>query len=129
MEKFFEFEKIRYPQRVRFASTKFRSHASLWWDKLQLDRECGGREKIKSWDRMLAKMKCKKFPVLCFELRRLQNLKHFKMSVKEYMEEFCKPCIKFGQNEGSSKSIAKNVNGLSFALQDEFNVLNFHAMA
>ena len=48
MEKIFEFEQIRDPRRVRFASTKLRRHASLWWDKLQLNRKCSGREKIKT---------------------------------------------------------------------------------
>ena len=77
MEKFFEFEYIRDPRRVRFSSTKLRSHASLWWDKLQVNRESSGREKIKTWDRMVSEMKCK-FSLVDYALnllRRLQNLK------------------------------------------------------
>ena len=64
MEKFFEFEQIRDPRRVRFARlTKLISHSSLWWDKLQLNRESSGREKIKTWDMMVIEMKHKFFLV------------------------------------------------------------------
>ena len=53
MQKSFEFEKIKDPRRVGFDSTKLRSHASFWRDNLQLNRECGGREKIRTWDTMI----------------------------------------------------------------------------
>ena len=61
IKKIFEFEKIRDPRRVRFSSTKLRIHASLWWNELQLNKECSGREKIKTWDRMVLEMKRKFF--------------------------------------------------------------------
>ena len=84
MKKIFEFEQIRDPRRVRFASSKLRSHASLWWDTLQLNR--GDREKVKTWDRMVSEMKCNFFPMdyALNLLRRLDNLKQFDMLVKEY---------------------------------------------
>ena len=53
MEKYFEIEWITDPMRVRFSITKLRSHASLWWDKLQLNRECGGKQSIKAQDRIV----------------------------------------------------------------------------
>lgn len=45
---------------------------------------------------MVSKMKCNFFPVgyALNLLRRLQNLKQLKMSVKEYIEEFSKLSIK-----------------------------------
>jgi hypothetical protein len=61
-------------------------------------------------------------------LRRLQNLKQLKMSVKEYMEEFYRLSIRSGKNEERLESIVRYVNGLSYAIQDEFHVLNFHSM-
>ena len=68
MEKLFELEQFGDPRRVRFASMKLRSHASLWWDKLWLNIECSGSAKIKTWDRMVSKMKHKFFACgLCFE--------------------------------------------------------------
>jgi hypothetical protein len=55
-------------------------------------------------------------------LRRLQNLKQLKMLVKEYMEEFYKLSIRSRKNEESLESISRYVNGLSYAIQDEFHV-------
>ena len=73
MEKFFDFEKIRDPMRVRFASTKLKSHAFLWWDKLQLNRECSGKGKFKTWDRMVLEWKCK-FLRMDYALNMLRRL-------------------------------------------------------
>jgi len=61
-------------------------------------------------------------------LRRLQNLKKLKMSVKEYTKEFYRLFIRFGKNEESLEPIIRYVNGLSYAIQYEFHVLNFHSM-
>lgn len=47
------------------------------------------------------------------------------MSIKEYMKDFYKLSIRSRHNEESLESIARYVNGLSYAIQDEFNVLNF----
>ena len=62
-------------------------------------------------------------------LRRLHNLKQVNMLVKEYEEEFYMHSIRSGQNEESTESVARYVNGLSYAIQDEFNALNFHSVA
>jgi hypothetical protein len=43
-------------------SQGLKGHATLWWDELQADRRCKGKQKIKSWDRMIAKMKEKFIP-------------------------------------------------------------------
>ena len=45
MKKFFEFEHIRDSRRVRFVSKKLKSHAYLWWNRLQLIIGSGEREK------------------------------------------------------------------------------------
>ena len=131
MEKLFEFEQTRDPRIVMFSSTKLISHASLWWDRLQLNRECSFREKIKTQDRMVLKMK-RKFLLVDYALnlfKGLHNLKQLKMPVKEYIEEFYKISIRVGQNEESLESISRYVNDLSYAIQDEFNVLNFLSVA
>jgi hypothetical protein len=39
-----------------------KGHTTLWWDELQADRRCKGKQKIKSWDIMIAKMKAKCIP-------------------------------------------------------------------
>jgi hypothetical protein len=61
-----------------------KGHATLWWEELQDDRHCKGKQKIKIWDRMIAKMKAKFIPrdyqITLF--RRMQNLRQKLMTVK-----------------------------------------------
>jgi hypothetical protein len=47
---------------VKHDVTILKGHAALWWDELQADKRCKGKQKIKSWDRMVAKLKDKFIP-------------------------------------------------------------------
>jgi hypothetical protein len=90
LDTYFNHENIEEDKKVRHAVTKLKGHATLWWDELQEDRHSKGKQKIKSWDRMIAKMKEKFIPrdyqITLF--RRMQNLRQKLMTVKEYTEEF-----------------------------------------
>jgi hypothetical protein len=57
MDKYFDFEEIEDKKKVRFAVTKLKRHASIWWDELQISRERKGKSKIKTWDKMVGKIK------------------------------------------------------------------------
>jgi hypothetical protein len=46
MENLLKFEGLENTRRVRFACTNMKGHAFLWWDKLQLNQEAKGKEKI-----------------------------------------------------------------------------------
>jgi hypothetical protein len=39
--------------------TRLKANSTLWWDELQDERRRKGKKNIKSWDRMVAKMKAK----------------------------------------------------------------------
>jgi hypothetical protein len=90
LDKYFDYEDVEEDKKVKHVITRLKGHATLWWDELQADRRCKGKQKIKSWDRMVAKMKAKFIPkdyqITLF--RRMQNLRQKLMSVKEYTEEF-----------------------------------------
>jgi hypothetical protein len=77
LDTYFDYEDIEEDKKVRHAVTKLKGHVALWWDELQADRHCKGKQKIKSWDRMIAKMKAKFIPrdyqITLF--RRMQNLR------------------------------------------------------
>jgi hypothetical protein len=57
----------------------------MWWDELQAERRSKGKHRIKSWDRMVAKLKAKFIPkdyqINLF--KKLQNMRHKGMTVKE----------------------------------------------
>jgi hypothetical protein len=62
LEKYFDYEDVEEDKKVKHAVTRLKGHATLWWDELQADRHCKGKQRIKSWDRMVAKMKAKFIP-------------------------------------------------------------------
>jgi hypothetical protein len=77
LDTYFDYEDIEEDKKVRHAVMRLKGHATLWWDELQVDRRCQGKQKIKSWDRMIEKMKEKFIPrdyqISLF--KRMQNLR------------------------------------------------------
>jgi hypothetical protein len=107
LDKYFDYEDVEEDKKVKHVITRLKGHATLWWDELQADRCCKGKQKIKSWDRMVAKMKAKFIPkdyqITLF--RRMQNLRQKLMSVKEYTEEFYRINIRAGHREGDDEKV------------------------
>jgi hypothetical protein len=124
LDTYFDYEDIEEDKKVRHAVTKLKGHATLWWDELQADRRSKGKQKIKSWDRMIAKMKAKFIPrdyqITLF--RRMQNLRQKLMTVKEYTEEFYKLNIRAGHRESDDEKVARYMNGLRYDIQDEMSM-------
>jgi hypothetical protein len=114
LDKYFDYEDLEEDKKVKHAVTRLKGHATLWWDELQADRRCRGKQKIKRWDRMVAKMKAKFIPkdyqINLF--RRMKNLRQKMMSVKEYTEEFYKINIRAGHRERNDEKVARYMNGL-----------------
>jgi hypothetical protein len=100
-------------------------HSKLWWDELQADRRCKGKQKIKSWDRMVAKMKAKFIP-MDYQItlfRRMQNLRQKLMSVKEYTEEFYRINIGVGHRKSDDENVSRYMNGLRYGIQDDMSMM------
>jgi hypothetical protein len=125
LDKYFDYEDVEEDKKVKHVVTRLKGHATLWWDELQADRRCKGKQKIKSWDRMVAKMKAKFIPkdyqITLF--RRMQNLRQKLMSVKEYTEEFYKLNIRAGHRESDDEKVARYMNGLRYDIQDEMSMM------
>jgi hypothetical protein len=62
MDKYFDYEDIEEDKKFKTTITRLKGHAKLWWDELQADRHFKGKQRIKSWDRMVPKMKSKFIP-------------------------------------------------------------------
>jgi hypothetical protein len=125
LDKYFYYEDIEEDKKVKHVVTRLKGHASLWWDELQADRRCKGKQRIKSWDRMVAKMKAKFIPrdyqINLF--RRMQNLRQKGMIVKEYIEEFYKLNIRAIHHESDDKKVARYMNGLRYEIQYEMSMV------
>jgi hypothetical protein len=130
LDTYFDYEDIEEDKKVRHAVTKLKGHAALWWDELQVDRRSKGKQKIKSWDRMIAKMKAKFIPrdyqITLF--RRMQNLRQKLMTVKEYTEEFYRLNIRAGHRESDDEKVARYLNGLRYDIQDELSMLTIRTV-
>jgi hypothetical protein len=99
MNKYFDYEDVNEEIRVRHVVTRLKGHVALWWYELQAKRRIKGKQKIKSWDRMVAKLKAKFMPkyyhISLF--REMQNVRQKGMIVKEYTEDFYRFNIRTGQ--------------------------------
>jgi hypothetical protein len=130
MDTYFDYEDIEEDKKIRHAVTKLKGHAALWWDELQADRRSKGKQKIKSWDQMIAKMKAKFIPrdyqITLF--RRMQNLRQKLITVKEYTEEFYRLNIRAGHRESDDEKVARYLNGLRYDIQDELSMLTIRTV-
>ena len=87
LARYFDFEEIDDKKKVKYAATRMKGHATIQWGELQIHKERRGKSKIKSWDKMLDKIKSQFMPkdYQLNLIRQLQNLRHQKgMTVKEY---------------------------------------------
>eukprot|EP00253_Pinus_taeda_P029108 PITA_29108 len=126
VNKFFEFEETSEDKQVRFAATKLKGHASLWWDNVQAERRRLGKQPIKKWARMEAKLK-EKFLLKDYHImlyRQVQNLKQRGMTVREFTEEFYKLNLQAGYVEDTLEKTARFVNGLRGEILDEIGILS-----
>ena len=99
---------------MNIAITRLKGHASLWWEHLQIDRQRRGKEKIRTWSKMVNKVKNKFLPAnyQVSLLRKMQNLKQNYMTVKEYTEEFNRLDIRSRHVDDDVEKIARYINGL-----------------
>ncbi|MDF3680986.1 hypothetical protein P3S38_28840 [Enterobacter hormaechei] len=114
MEKCFEYENTPDNRKVKIAVTRLKGHASLRWEHLQTDRQRRGKEKIRTWLKMVNKVK-NKFLLADYQvslLRKMQNLRQRDMSVKEYTKEFYRLDIRSRHGDDDVKKIARYLNGL-----------------
>jgi hypothetical protein len=130
LDTYFDYEDIEEDKKVRHAVTKLKGHAALWWDELQADRRCKGKQKIKSWDRMIAKMKEKFIPrdyqITLF--RHMKNLRQKLMTVKEYTEEFYRLNIRVGHRESGDEKVERYLNGLRYEIQDKLSMVTIRTV-
>jgi hypothetical protein len=125
LDTYFDYEDVEEDKKVKHFITILKGHVALWWDELQADRPCKGKQKIKSCDRMIVKMKVKFIPrdyhITLF--RRMQNLRQKLMTVKEYTEEFCRLNIRAGHRESDDEKVSRYMNGLRYDIQDEMSMV------
>ena len=117
-------------EKVEIAVTRLKGHASLWWEHLQTDRQRRGKEKMRTWSKMVNKVKKKFFPTnyQVILLRKMQNLRQKDMIVKEYTEEFYRLDIRSRHMDDDVEKIARYINGLRCGIQDEISFVKLESI-
>jgi hypothetical protein len=125
LDTYFDYEDVEEDKKVKHTVTCLKGHVALWWDELQADRRCKGKQKIKIWDRMIANMKAKFIPrdyqISLF--RGMQNPRQKLMTVKEYTKEFYRLNIRAGHRESDGEKVSRYMNGLRYEIQDEMSMV------
>eukprot|EP00253_Pinus_taeda_P006301 PITA_06301 len=103
-----------------------KGHAVLWWDSVQNERKRLNKAPIKTWSRMVAKLKGIFLP-RDYQIalhRQVQNLRQRGLTVKEYTEEFYRVNLRAGYTEDTAERTARYVNGLRMEILDEISILS-----
>ena len=86
LDRYFDYEEIEKDKKVKLVVTRLKGQEALWWHSVQAKRKKKNKLVIKSWDRMIAKMRGKFFPK-DYQLslnRQMKNLRQSSLTVKEY---------------------------------------------
>jgi hypothetical protein len=77
LDKYFYYEEIDDEKKVKHVVTRLKGRVALWWDGWKDDKRCNGKQKLKSWDRIVAKLEVKFIPkdYQINMFRKLQNLR------------------------------------------------------
>ena len=113
-------------RKANFVVTKLKGNTSLWWDGVHAERKRKNKEKIKSWDRMIVKLRGKFLPQYYQHslFIQMQNLRQRLMSIREYIEEFYRVNIRAGYVQDTTEKVARYMNGLRMDIQDGISFLN-----
>ncbi|KAJ9547218.1 hypothetical protein OSB04_019761 [Centaurea solstitialis] len=90
VERIFDYKQTTGENKVKIVALKLRKYASTWWLNTCLKRERAGKEKIRTWPKMKAKMKQKFLPTYYVQqsFSQLHSLKQGTGTVEEYSREF-----------------------------------------
>ena len=110
--------------------TWFKGNASLWWDSVQAERRRKNKPLIKSWDRVVEKMRDKFFPkdYQLIMYKQVHNLRKRLLIVRDYTEELYKVNLREGYVEESAEKAARYVNGLRTNIQEEISMISPRTM-
>lgn len=126
IEKFFEWKDLSDSKRVKLVATRLRGLASTWWDQVQEARMRKGKDKIRSWSKMKAKMREQFLPANYSQsiYQQFHKLQQGARSVREYTEEFHRLSLRTDLSETKDQQVARYLVGLRIQLQDDLSL--FH---
>lgn len=126
LDRYFDYEEVEEDKKMKLVVTRLKGHIALWWDSVQVERKKKKKLVIKSWYRMVAKMRGKFLPKN-YQLglyKQMQNLRQSMLTMREYTEEFYKVNLRASYIEDTFEKTARYINGLRMDIQEEMSMLS-----
>ncbi|KAF7137217.1 hypothetical protein RHSIM_Rhsim07G0165900 [Rhododendron simsii] len=123
VEEILEFKEVPLDKRVSLVATKFRVRAAAWWQQLKQTRERQGKEKIRSWEKLLKHMRASFLPHNYTRslYQQLQNLRQGSKSVDDYTQEFYQLLARNDLSESQDQLVSRYIGGMREQFQDALN--------
>ncbi|GJZ18427.1 transposon ty3-G gag-pol polyprotein [Tanacetum coccineum] len=114
VEQVFDYKETTDDNKVKIVALKLRKYASTWWSNVCLKRERMGKEKIRTWPKMKAKMKQKFLPPhhIQASFSQLHSLKQGAGSAEDYSREFEYLLMKCDIPEDDPQTLVRYLGGL-----------------
>ena len=114
IERIFDYKGYSDKQRCKVAILKFKDYASLWWENVKKKREREGKEKVKSWEKLMKLMKRRFLPDNHMQdlYMKLHTLKQGDKGVENYIREFERLMMRSDVPEPKEQTIARFIGGL-----------------
>ncbi|GJY11527.1 transposon ty3-G gag-pol polyprotein, partial [Tanacetum coccineum] len=114
VELVFDYKQTTEDNKVKIVALKLRKYASTWWSNVCLKRERLGKEKIRSWPKMKAKIKQKFLPSYYIQasFSQLHSLKQGSSPAKDYSRDFEYLLMKFDIPEDDPQILVRYLRGL-----------------
>ncbi|GJW99952.1 putative nucleotidyltransferase, ribonuclease H [Tanacetum coccineum] len=114
VELVFDYKQTTEDNKVKIVALKLRKYASTWWFNVCLKRERSGKEKIRSWPKMKAKMKQKFLPSYYIQasFSQLHSLKQGSSPAEDYSRDFEYLLMKCDIPEDDPQTLVRYLGGL-----------------
>ncbi|KAJ9551630.1 hypothetical protein OSB04_015675 [Centaurea solstitialis] len=126
VERVFDYKQTTEDNKVKIVALKLRKYASTWWSNTCLKRERAGKEKIRTWPKMKAKMKQKFLPTYYVQnsFSQLHSLRQGTGTAEEYSREFEYLLMKCDIPEDDPQTLVRYLGGLEPRVA---NVVELHS--
>jgi len=114
IERVFEYKDIPDDKKVKLGARRLTKYASLWWTNLCAQRVRNRKSKIRTWEKMKAKLKSKFLPPIYVQdsYYKLHNLTQGNLNIEYYTREFEKIMVKCDIQEPKEQTMVRYLEGL-----------------
>jgi Retrotransposon gag protein/Zinc knuckle len=120
VERVFEYQYVPEKENVKIVAIKLKKYTSIWWEQLKMKRAREGKQKIKTWEKMVKELRKKFLPegYLQEAYLQLHGFVQGDKTMVDYTEELDHLMLKCGIVEPEEQTIARYLCGLHKEIHD-----------